>query len=124
MEKEEYQKMLLEFYKENSKFMEKLIPSSSLIVVGLFVSKLEMIQNLSCCYLKILFLLCIFCFIATIVISVYTIIKSQKIINEVYDSLENERFRVIEIMEATYRWFFILSLIFSFIFIVIIVVGG
>ncbi|API87102.1 hypothetical protein [Francisella uliginis] len=123
MEKEEYQKMLLEFYKENSKFMEKLIPSSSLIVVGLFVSKLEMIQNLNC-YLKILFLLCVFCFIATIVISVYTIIKSQKIISEVYDSLENERFRIVEIMEASYRWSFILSLIFSFIFIVIIVVGG
>lgn len=115
--------MLLEFYKENSKFIEKLIPSSSLIVVGLFVSNLEVTKNLSCC-LKLFFLFCMFCFIATIIISIYTIIKSQKIINEVYESFENEKFKIIETLEAYYRWFFILSLIFSFIFIVIIVIGG
>ena len=123
MEQEDYQKMLLEFYKENSKFMEKLIPSSSLIIVALFVSNLGITQGLSC-FLKIFFLFCMFCFIITIIISVYTIIKSQKIINEVYDSLENGRFKIIETLEVCYRWFFIFSLIFSFIFIVIIVIGG
>jgi len=115
--------MLLEFYKENSKFMEKLIPSTSFIIIGVFVSNLGMTHSLNC-YMKMFFLFCVFCFMFTVIISIYTIIKSQKIINEVYESFENGKFKIIEILEACYRWFFIFSLIFSFIFIVIIVIGG
>ncbi|AHB99220.1 hypothetical protein [Francisella orientalis] len=123
MNEKEYRIMLLEFYKENSKFMEKLIPSTSLVAIGAFISKVDITVSLSC-YMKMFFLFFIFCFALTIVLSVYTIVKTQKIIRETYEDLKNEKFQIVEILEDGYRWLFIISLCISFIFISTIVIGG
>ncbi|MBY7733707.1 hypothetical protein [Francisella philomiragia] len=123
MNEKEYRTMLLEFYKENSKFMEKLIPSTSLVAIGAFISKVDITVSLSC-YMKMFFLFCIFCFALTIVLSVYTIVKTQKIIRETYEDLKNEKFQIVEILEDGYRWLFIISLCISFIFISTIIIGG
>ncbi|MFT4694071.1 MAG: hypothetical protein ACI8TE_000970 [Francisella sp.] len=118
---EEYRKMLVEFYKENSKFMEKFIPSTSIIIIGFFVSQIAMVQQMYC-YNKVFFLFCILMYGLTIVLSMYTLIKSQKIINEVIESFDNTRFREIEVLEVCYRWCFIASLIVSYVFIIFLVV--